>query len=55
MPPGVSAAGFAERLRLSDPAVVARVENDSVLIDPRTVSSRDEAALVAVVGRALAP
>lgn len=37
---------FAARLRHLDPPVIARVQDDLILIDPRTVLERDEAALI---------
>lgn len=38
---------FLKRLRLADPPVIARVENDKILFDPRTVL--DDGALIAVL------
>ena len=38
--------GLAERLRAADPPVVARIEDDRVLLDPRTLAD-DELTLVA--------
>src|SRR5690606_16927686 len=43
----------ARRLRLGDPAVVARVEHNRLLLDPRTVHPREDAALVAAVQQTL--
>jgi L-seryl-tRNA(Ser) seleniumtransferase len=42
---GSSADRFARQLRLGDPAVFARVQDDRVLIDLRTVLPEDEPAL----------
>ena len=39
----------AARLRQGDPPIVARVEGESVLLDPRTVLPEQEAALLAGV------
>jgi L-seryl-tRNA(Ser) seleniumtransferase len=39
---GLSADGLEEKLRLSDPPVITRIENDRVVIDLRTVSEGDE-------------
>lgn len=39
--PGLSADELEERLRLSDPPVIARIENDRVVIDLRTVSESE--------------
>ena len=45
--------GLARRLRLGDPPVVGRVEHDRLLLDPRTVDPRDDAALLRAVRSAL--
>ena len=50
---GRSADRLAARLRAGDPAVVARVSDDRVLLDPRTVPPADDAALVAAILAAL--
>jgi L-seryl-tRNA(Ser) seleniumtransferase len=44
--PGVSADELAARLRAADPPVIARIEDDRVLLDPRTLAD-DELTLVA--------
>ncbi|MFY9620726.1 MAG: L-seryl-tRNA(Sec) selenium transferase [Pyrinomonadaceae bacterium] len=44
-----SANQIEERLRQSDPPVIARIENDRVLLDLRTVTPEDEATLAAAV------
>jgi L-seryl-tRNA(Ser) seleniumtransferase len=44
----------ARRLRLGEPPVVGRIEADALLLDPRTVDPRDDAALVAALKAALA-
>ena len=51
MPGGAEA--LADRLRRGNPPVIGRIENEQVLLDPRTVLPQQEAALLAVVGRAL--
>jgi L-seryl-tRNA(Ser) seleniumtransferase len=38
-----------ERLRRADPPIVARIENDQVLLDLRTVAPEDEAKVLSVV------
>ena len=43
------AAGLARRLRLGDPPVVARVHEDRVLRDPRTVAPEEEQRLLDAV------
>ena len=50
--PGASAGGaegLAQRLRQGDPPVIARIEDDHVLLDPRTVLLDEEKALMRVV------
>ncbi len=47
------AEGVALRLRQSTPPVIARIEEDRVLIDPRTVLSEDEPALLDALKRAV--
>jgi seryl-tRNA(Sec) selenium transferase len=42
-----------ERLRKSDPPVIARVKEEEVLLDLRTVAKTEESALVAGVRQAL--
>jgi L-seryl-tRNA(Ser) seleniumtransferase len=44
--PGLSADELAVRLRAADPPVIARIEDDRVLLDPRTLAD-DELTLVA--------
>jgi L-seryl-tRNA(Ser) seleniumtransferase len=44
---------LARLLRAGDPPVVARVERDAVLLDPRTVDPSEDAALLAALRRAL--
>jgi len=48
-----SAATIARRLRAGDPPVVARVSEDRVLLDPRTVLDGEDEALVTVLRAAL--
>jgi L-seryl-tRNA(Ser) seleniumtransferase len=52
--PGPSgAAAVAGRLRCGDPAVVARVRDGQVLLDPRTVEPAEDEALVEAVAAAV--
>jgi len=44
-----SAEKFLRSLRRNDPPVIARTENDKVLLDPRTVLPEQEAALLAAL------
>ena len=46
---GRSANQIEEQLRRSDPPIIARIEDDRVLLDLRTVASQDEATLASVV------
>jgi L-seryl-tRNA(Ser) seleniumtransferase len=46
-------AGIERRLRQQDPPVVARLENDRLLVDLRTVEPADEPALVAALQAAV--
>ena len=41
------------RLRRADPPVLARIEEDRVLLDPRTVLPEEEEALIGALGTAL--
>ena len=51
--PGAAGAdGFAARLRLGTPPVVARVMEDRVIVDLRTVAREDEAVLLDALARA---
>jgi L-seryl-tRNA(Ser) seleniumtransferase len=50
---GALVSELARRLRLGSPPIVARVEHDTLLLDPRTVRSHDDRALVAAVKAAL--
>ena len=53
LPPG-DADGAAARLRRADPPVVARIEEDRVVLDPRTVMPGEDEAVVRAVRAALA-
>src|SRR5262249_13419427 len=52
LPPGALSVAVeqptlaARDLRRSDPPIVARVEHDALLLDPRTVDPRDDAAVI---------
>ncbi len=50
---GAAAASLARRLRSSSPPVVARIEQDSVVLDLRTVRSEDDAVLATALAAAL--
>jgi L-seryl-tRNA(Ser) seleniumtransferase len=46
-PPGaLSTAQLEQRLRQGDPAIIVRIEDGRVLIDPRTLTADDEFALI---------
>jgi L-seryl-tRNA(Ser) seleniumtransferase len=49
------AEGLARRLREAEPPVVARIEEDRVILDPRTVLPEEDEALLRAVGGALSP
>ncbi len=48
---GLSADELAARLRASEPAIIARVEEGRVLLDPRTVFPEQDAAVAAALNR----
>ena len=50
---GGDVTSLASRLRLGEPPVVARVERDSLLLDPRTVDPADDATLLAALRAAI--
>jgi L-seryl-tRNA(Ser) seleniumtransferase len=49
---GIGAHALSAALRAGDPAVVARIEADRVVLDPRTLNDEDLAELAEAVGRA---
>jgi L-seryl-tRNA(Ser) seleniumtransferase len=51
---GAFVAEMASRLRTGDPPVVARIEHDALLLDPRTVRPYEDRALLAALQAALA-
>ncbi|MFN8532593.1 MAG: L-seryl-tRNA(Sec) selenium transferase [Dehalococcoidia bacterium] len=53
LPDAESASSLAERLRRGDPAVVSRVEDGRVALDPRTVLPGEDVSLIAAVRMAL--
>ena len=53
--PKLSAEALARRLRAHRPPVVARIERDTLLLDPRTVHPRDDRTLIEALRTALAP
>jgi L-seryl-tRNA(Ser) seleniumtransferase len=50
---GAYVSDLARRLRLGEPPVVARIDSDALLLDPRTVLLREEAALLRALSAAL--
>lgn len=52
--PGGDPDALLARLRAADPPVVARIEEDRVVLDPRTVMPWEDEAVVRAVGAALA-
>ena len=57
LPETEKASNLERRLRLGDPPVIARIESDRVVLDPRTIFPEDETVLVGAVvgGGRLAP
>ena len=53
-PQKISADELAQRLRLHEPPVFARIQNDQVLLDPRTLLEGDEEIVIEAVAAALA-
>jgi len=53
-PRKISADSLAKRLRLSETPVFTRIQNDQVLIDPRTLRDGDDAIVVEATAAALA-
>jgi L-seryl-tRNA(Ser) seleniumtransferase len=51
---GTDLSDLARRLRMGQPAVVARVERDALLLDPRTVRPSEDGELMAAVESAIA-
>lgn len=49
----VSSTALAERLRQGQPAVVGRIVDTGVVLDPRTMADDDTAGLVTVVAGAI--
>ncbi len=52
-PRHLSAQQLAERLRATEPPVVARIQEDRLLLDPRTLLPGEEALLAVALGAAL--
>ncbi|HON90866.1 MAG TPA: L-seryl-tRNA(Sec) selenium transferase [Sedimentisphaerales bacterium] len=52
-PEGIDAETLARRLRLHEPPVFARIQNEQVLLDPRTLRAGDDGILVEAVASAI--
>jgi L-seryl-tRNA(Ser) seleniumtransferase len=52
-PRDVSVDEFEQRLRLGEPSVVARISEDRLLLDPRTLTEGEELEVVSAVARAI--
>ena len=52
---GVSADELERRLRHGDPAVVARIQDGRLVVDPRTIAPDEDTILAAAVAAALTP
>ncbi|HZT74284.1 MAG TPA: L-seryl-tRNA(Sec) selenium transferase [Terriglobales bacterium] len=50
-PAALSAAALEARLRAADPPIVARIADDRVVLDPRTVAQEEEPALFAALAQ----
>jgi L-seryl-tRNA(Ser) seleniumtransferase len=50
---GLSATALGQQLRLGRPAVVGRIENDHLLVDPRTVAEDEDEILLQALDTAL--
>ena len=50
---GAHVTDLARRLRQSDPPVVARIERDALLLDPRTVLPQQDSTIIGSVQAAL--
>ncbi len=53
--PGISADRFEARLRALEPAVIARIENDRVVIDLRTIAPEDDEELTGLLRQMFLP
>ncbi len=53
-PEGIGAEILAQRLRLHDTPVFTRIQNDQVLLDPRTLRAGDDEIVIEAVAAALA-
>ena len=53
--PALDVEAIARRLRLGEPAVIARIERGALLLDPRTVDPREDRALIAALRAAMSP
>jgi L-seryl-tRNA(Ser) seleniumtransferase len=53
-PPGGNASAFADALRSADPPIVARIADDRVLLDPRTVDRSEDRHVEATLRALLA-
>jgi L-seryl-tRNA(Ser) seleniumtransferase len=51
---GLDVEALARRLRTGDPSVLGRIERDRLLLDPRTVLPREDAALLRALQSAMA-
>lgn len=48
-PHGISVAQLEKRLRLSTPAVICRIDDDRLIVDPRTLQNGDEALVIQAI------
>ena len=52
-PDKVSVDNLSARLRAGEPAVMARIQDDQMILNPRTVAEDEEEALIAALSMAL--
>ncbi|HET6497454.1 MAG TPA: L-seryl-tRNA(Sec) selenium transferase [Coriobacteriia bacterium] len=53
-PSATTPVELERRLRLGEPAIIARIKDDRLLLDPRTLLARDESSVVARIAAVLA-
>jgi L-seryl-tRNA(Ser) seleniumtransferase len=55
MPAGLSVAALERRMRLSSPAVIARIESNRYIMDPRTLLPGQETLIASTLDTILRP
>lgn len=54
-PKSVSVSGLEKYLRLSNPAIITRIEDNLLVLDPRTIQTGQEEIISTILGRVLKP